>query len=414
MKEASTSQSADPSALVRLGVRFEGDLERDFRVAWLSKSIAQIRMTLVVGALFYGGFGILDFVLAPEVAPALWALRFGAIVPLSLVLLVFTLMSRFHDLLEPLLALWVLLAGLGIVVMIGAVPGEAGQSYYAGLILVFIVGYTWARVRFVLASAVGWLIVVAYEVVAMGFTDTPVMVFVSNNFFFVGANVLGMLSCHSIERYARKDFLMTRRLREEKEHARQANEALAEANTELERLARVDGLTGIPNRRSFDTALAKEWLRCQRSRQPLALIMGDVDHFKRYNDALGHPAGDDCLRRVARALAAQPRRPADLATRYGGEEFAVLLPDTGREGAAHLAERIAAAIRELSIPHPDTTTGATVSLSLGVGVLHPRLGLDELALVDLADEALYEAKDTGRDRVVVRDGSTGATSRSMA
>lgn len=402
MPEQNDLHAADASTMRRLSLRLEGAVEQEFRAAWLRKSLSQNRVTLVVGAVFYGAFGVLDFFLAPSVAPALWAIRFGAIIPLSLALLAFTMLPRFHDLLEPLLALWVLLAGLAIVAMIGVVPGEVGQSYYAGLILVFIVGYTWARIRFAWASTVGWVLVAAYEIVAMGFVDTPTQVLVSNNFFFIGANVLGMLACYSIERYARKDFLMTRRLREEKAHARQANRALEHANRELERLAQVDGLTGIPNRRSFDVALAREWRRAQRSGQPLALIMGDVDHFKRYNDSLGHPAGDECLRRVARALAGQPRRPADLAARYGGEEFAVLLPDTDRDGALHLAERIVAITRGLSIPHPDSSTGDVVTLSLGVGVLRPRPHLESSTLVCLADEALYEAKEGGRDRVVAR------------
>ncbi len=416
MSDLKAHQPADESTMRRLSLCFSGTTEQQFRTAWLQKSLAQIRVTLIVGAVFYGAFGVLDFVLAPAVAPALWALRFGAIVPLSLALIGFTLVPRFHDLVEPLVALWVLLAGLGIVAMIAVVPGEVGQSYYAGLILVFIVGYTWARVRFAWASLVGWLIVAAYEVVAVGLVDTPTQVLVSNNFFFVGANVLGMLACYSGERYARKDFLMTRRLREEKEAARRANVALEAANVELERLARIDGLTGIPNRRAYDDALAAEWRRAQRSGQPLALIMGDVDHFKLYNDSLGHPEGDECLRRVARALAGQPRRPADLAARYGGEEFAVLLPDTDGAGALHLAERIIAAIRGLEIPHPESSTGDVVTLSLGVGVFRPRPDLDVSVLARLADEALYEAKETGRDRVVMRQLATlpahGSTHRS--
>ncbi len=409
MSEYKHLPAADASTMRRLSLRLGASVEQEFRASWLRKSLGQIRATLIVGAVFYGAFGVLDFFLAPSVAPALWAIRFGAIVPLSLALVAFTMLPRFQDLVEPLLALWVLLAGLAIVAMIGVVPGEVGQSYYAGLILVFIVGYTWARIRFSWASIVGWVIVAAYEIVAMGFVDTPTQVLVSNNFFFVGANVLGMLACYSIEWYARKDFLMTRRLREEKAHVREANRALARANRELERLAQVDGLTGIPNRRSFDGALAREWRRAQRSGQPLALIMGDVDHFKLYNDSLGHPAGDECLRRVARALAGQPRRPADLAARYGGEEFAVLLPDTDQAGALHLAERILAITRGLSIPHPASSTGEVVTLSLGVGVLIPRPNHDAAALVRLADEALYEAKEGGRDRVVARTADPGAT-----
>lgn len=171
------------------------------------------------------------------------------------------------------------------------------------------------------------------------------------------------------------------------------------ANRELTRLSAVDGLTGIANRRQFDEALSREWRRCLRAREPLALLMCDVDSFKRYNDRYGHPAGDECLKRVAAALHGKLRRPADLAARYGGEEFAAILPDTGVEGACLVAESMRAAVESLGLPH-EASTAAVVTISVGVAALIPQQMESMKEIVDAADAALYAAKRRGRNCVV--------------
>ena len=171
------------------------------------------------------------------------------------------------------------------------------------------------------------------------------------------------------------------------------------AQHEVSVLAESDALTGLANRRRFDRVLAQEWRRAQRERQPLALVMVDVDHFKRFNDRYGHPAGDVCLRRVAALLGAAARRPADLAARLGGEEFALLLPGTGLAGAAYLARDLRAAVMALGIPHEDGAEGV-VTISAGVAARRPVASdFDTAALVQAADRALYRAKARGRNGV---------------
>ena len=177
---------------------------------------------------------------------------------------------------------------------------------------------------------------------------------------------------------------------------KEAEARLHQANNELQRMAMMDGLTGIANRRCFDLALEKEFRRAARTRQPLSLLLLDVDHFKAFNDNYGHPAGDACLRVIATALAGHVHRPADIVARYGGEEFAILLPETNVAGAADLAERVRRAVALLNIPH--RTSQGRVTLSVGVAVIWPwNVSATAADLVLQADAALYQAKTTGRD-----------------
>ena len=178
----------------------------------------------------------------------------------------------------------------------------------------------------------------------------------------------------------------------ERQEVQRLNEALADQ-------ARRDSLTGLANRRAFDEALAREWDRARRTQATVALLMIDVDHFKAYNDHLGHPAGDACLARLAGALASVVRRPADLVARYGGEEFVMLLPDTDEPGARAMAARMLQAVDDLTMPHPASNVAAHVTVSIGVAVCRPDGHLARRTLLDQADAALYEAKRGGRHRV---------------
>lgn len=167
----------------------------------------------------------------------------------------------------------------------------------------------------------------------------------------------------------------------------------------LEWLTMTDGMTGIGNRRRFDQHLAEEWRRCARMHIPLSAIMMDIDHFKTFNDNYGHPAGDDCIRVIARTLAKVPTRAGDLVTRYGGEEFACLLPGTDAQGARVIAERLLEAVNDLAIPHAWPNVNGNVSISAGVGTMIPEPDGDPEGLIKLADKLLYEAKNAGRNRV---------------
>ncbi|MHB8170214.1 MAG: diguanylate cyclase [Thermincolia bacterium] len=177
---------------------------------------------------------------------------------------------------------------------------------------------------------------------------------------------------------------------------------LAEANLELQRLSLMDGLTGITNRRGFDEHLHIEWRRAMRNGAPISLIMLDIDFFKAYNDTYGHQEGDQCLKKVAVTVSKTLNRATDLAARYGGEEFAVILSHTYGDGAAAVAETLRAGVENLGLEHINSRTSNYVTISLGVATLFPKPETFPAQLIAAADEALYEAKQEGRNRVKVK------------
>lgn len=166
----------------------------------------------------------------------------------------------------------------------------------------------------------------------------------------------------------------------------------------LEQLARMDGLTGLMNRRSFDAALDREWRRSARTQHNISVIMMDVDHFKQFNDSYGHSAGDECLKQIARAAEGALQRPADLVARYGGEEFVALLPDTAQDGAMSVAEEIRTAVSALKIPHSASSAASYVTMSMGFATTVANTAPNPSALVKAADTQLYAAKKDGRNR----------------
>lgn len=178
---------------------------------------------------------------------------------------------------------------------------------------------------------------------------------------------------------------------------------LERMNGELAALALQDSLTGLANRRRFDAALDEEYSRAMRNETQLALVILDVDHFKKYNDHYGHPQGDECLKKISQTLKAASTRPGDLVARYGGEEFAILLPGTSIAGAGAVAERVRLAIQAMNIEHAENS-GGVVTISAGVTSMIPSRKFNSPPdLIQTADQALYEAKESGRNRVCAKD-----------
>ena len=183
---------------------------------------------------------------------------------------------------------------------------------------------------------------------------------------------------------------------------RESQRKLLETNLELQRLTNVDGLTGLSNRRYFDDYSGSQWQAAVRDQKSIAILMIDVDDFKRYNDTYGHLAGDEVLKSIGAALLKRFTRPADLPARFGGEEFVVLLPATPLESAAALGERLLRDVEALKIPHAASAVSEHVTVSIGGAASVPQPDSAVLELVEAADRALYDAKDAGKNRVVTR------------
>ena len=183
---------------------------------------------------------------------------------------------------------------------------------------------------------------------------------------------------------------------------KKTEQKLMELQKELEQLSFKDGLTGVANRRMFDSVMEMEWLNAKRNRQPLSLVMIDIDYFKQYNDHYGHLQGDDCLKRVAQALGGSATRAKDFVARFGGEEFALVLPESNAESAATVAERCRKAIFKLQIPHAQSPIGQTLSISLGVGSVIPDANDSLLDFINSVDQHLYLAKQRGRNCIVAQ------------
>ena len=181
---------------------------------------------------------------------------------------------------------------------------------------------------------------------------------------------------------------------------KRTEEQVLKLQAELEELSFRDPLTGLANRRWFDLMMEREWAEAQRNRQPLSLVMIDIDHFKQYNDHYGHLLGDACLKRVSDLLASTASRPRDFLARFGGEEFALVLPQTDEDAALALAARCRDAVHAARIPHAEFGEGATLALSFGVATMVPAHDAQSVALLETADRRLYWAKAQGRDRIV--------------
>jgi len=226
--------------------------------------------------------------------------------------------------------------------------------------------------------------------------------------FSVGAVDYIMKPINKIELLARVSSVLKLKFETDRRKAREKElveltRQLKTANLKLKRLSFLDGLTGVANQRYFKEFLHKEFRHAIRNKKPIALIMVDIDFFKKFNDEYGHQAGDTCLKKVASALNRALKRPSDLLARYGGEEFVAVLPETDSSGAYHVAEKMQSAVSALRIPHARSRANKWVSISAGVSVSFPAEHDAPEDLVSISDEALYKAKREGRNRIVAKD-----------
>jgi two-component system chemotaxis family response regulator WspR len=219
--------------------------------------------------------------------------------------------------------------------------------------------------------------------------------------FLAGAIVAGSYHLRLNQSKRRREAQNAGLLREHLHRLERHTALLEQENQDLRRLSYLDGLTGIANRRHFEEALDLEWRRACRAGTALSLVMIDTDFFKPFNDAYGHQQGDDCLIRIAHTLRNGLNRPGDMAARYGGDEFMLLIPGSDAQGVAELAEVIRARVAAMAILHEGSPTDRVVTISLGAVTSYPTRGFSSGNLIEAADEALYRAKEDGRNQVAI-------------
>lgn len=375
-------------------------LEQEFLDDYEQQYRQTSRYALVAGTLLYALFGILDMYLYPDQHRTLWLIRYGIVLPVLLLALLYMFRPGPRPHTQEVLAISTMIGALGIVAMTVIIPAWTRNTYFAGLIIAVMFVYTFLRMRFIWATLSSWLVVLVYELASIELGSIDTINLVADNFFYLSANFVGMAACYSMEYDARRKFMLVRELHSERSRITQANVQLESLNEMLDQLAHHDDLTGLPNRRSFFAHLDEEWNRHRRFRAPMSLVLIDVDYFKRYNDTYGHHAGDDCLRQLARLLMAFANRAGDQAARIGGEEFVLFLAGTDLDEACELGKKLRRKVEKMNLPHAGSLVAEHVTISAGVATTVPGEELDAEELLKQADKALYEAKEAGRNQVV--------------
>lgn len=381
-------------------LRFPARLERQFLQDAVTARLHYVLVSGVLSLIVFDGFLLADYLMAPDVFELALKVRLGVFSPIAVLVLAVGWRHRewMTRALPPItIELIVLASGLFaaacVSYILAASRSPTSQYYHVGLMVVVMYGNMVQRLRF------WYAVVFSLAVYAMhigGVLMLPVLNIrlVVPMVALLGATVLfTLMANYALERDERRHYLLSLR----RKHLLRD---VGDVHERLKSLSLTDALTGLYNRRHVDGYLQQVWQRAAHDGDDVSVVMLDVDHFKRYNDRYGHPAGDACLAKVAEVMATSLRRPADLVARFGGEEFIAVLPQTSGPLARQAAERIRAAVQALAIPHADSETAPVVTVSLGVACLRAGPGIAERAVVAAADSALYQAKQQGRNRVV--------------
>jgi diguanylate cyclase (GGDEF)-like protein len=364
------------------GLRFSPMLEREFREFYEARNLPRARFSLVTAITVVLMIGIVDYAAGSvDAGPLVNMLRIGVLLPLlaSSVLAAYLPGLRRHH--STIATVGVAVIGI-VVIYMCQTAALAGESFLLmGPLLIVLYASLFLGLLFRNAVALSSGLVLAYALIGASIGMQTYMLVYSTTLLAVAA-VVGSYSAYSFERLLRQNFVEARFLNE---------------------LAERDGLTGLYNRRIFDDLIKRIWRQARREDAAIEIIFIDIDYFKIYNDLYGHQAGDDCLKTVARTIDRAAKRPFDFAARYGGEEFVLVLYGPPGDYARSLPERIRLDVAGLAIPHEGAGVGNTVTVSVGVAQARPSEGRSLTGAIQVADEALYEAKRAGRNRVVYKD-----------
>ena len=381
-------------------LQFPKDIEKDYDDASNSLFIDSSRLILSFGVLLYLVFGFVDYALAEEQAGTLWVIR---LLVAGVMLLAISVMfnRRLVRWVIKLTSLGMVVVGLSSVGFLAVVDEPYAYAYHLGLIpwQVFVLVVLRTNLRAITINSV--IVYIAYILVSVNKDFLPyhpevdqlVIIMLPLFSVFWGVLILmGIYLGYELEKTSRIAFVKNRLLSLDAQR-------LTLLGEELHLLSTTDSLTGLANRRHFENCFDSEWRRAIRTQDSIALIMIDIDHFKKYNDRYGHQAGDDCLRQVCDALKDYAQRSGELIGRYGGEEFVVLLPRMTLVRAQVLAESMCRRIASLNIEHGESMDNK-VTISIGIAAMVPSMTDESANLLRIADRCLYRAKADGRNRVV--------------
>jgi len=360
-------------------LRFDGELESAYRRDQFYDRLRYLRINLAVLAAISLTVIQIDRIVVPVIGRIVPDLaRTGVMLPLLLLGFAVTFIRR-ADVWYPryiALAMAAALAGMSYISLTAWGDGE--PRVFVRFLLAIVTVYFVVGLAFRSAIAVNAIGLAAYAAIAVskGMPGVEMTHYLTT---LVIGNIICIAGAYNLEHARRTAWLEGQRLAES---------------------ALQDGLTGIHNRRRFDEHLQRVWGQSVRERKPIALLFADIDHFKPYNDRYGHQAGDEAMKAVAGVLSHFARRPLDLAARYGGEEFGIILFDTKREQAERIADEILEAVRQLGIAHQDSSAAPVLTISVGIACVVPAARRSWAGLIQLADQALYAAKDGGRNRAV--------------
>jgi diguanylate cyclase (GGDEF)-like protein len=362
-------------------LRFNGLLEKEFREFYVAQNLPRVRLSATIALILALVVTCIDLILGPVTNASLNALRLGVLCPLLAVIGVAISLPSARRYYTEVAAVGVTLVGF-VVTYITHVASLDGASYVlAGLVMVILYACLFLGLLFNLAISIAALLVATHLVLGLvlGMPLTELCYMTS---ILGAAATIGGICTYNLEHALRTNFLETRLLNE---------------------LAERDGLTGLYNRRIFDDYVRRVWRQSHREDVGLQIIFIDIDYFKIYNDLYGHQAGDDCLKRVANSIARCAKRPFDFSARYGGEEFVLVLYGPPEDYARGLPEQIRRDVMDLAIPHAGSDCAKFVTVSVGVALARAGSSRSLAGAIQSADEALYQAKREGRNRVVFKD-----------
>lgn len=377
-----------------LRLRFSARLERQFQDYYAKTFRNYRRASMMIALLVIGAVGLLDVVVFGEYWKTIALVRYGLGVPFVTIAGVLVFSKYYERLQQQIITQCCLFISFTATVLLLVGPDSAYPLYLSAYLLLALFAGTIARLAFRRAAMVMLLTFIGFNCLILWWRPQPIEVIASYNAYFACCALMALAANFYMEMSIRREFVHSKLIRLERSQ-------LKDVNQQLQHMATIDPLTGVNNRRQLEKSLDAEWRRASRNNKQLSLLMVDIDAFKKYNDGYGHQAGDNCLERVAKCIDSSFKRSADSVARYGGEEFVVLLPETGAEQAEQLAESLCENVRNLGIQHEYSEAADVVTLSVGVVTCEPDMNGNFEKMVHWADLALYEAKESGRNRYVI-------------